>query len=252
MQKWCPRPFAVDGTSVGQFAAGLVTVGGESLPPVAATITGPAPQKFRRESGFADGKALMSHLTPEERSQVFELVELDVAKDYAAREELVRAECERRSEQTRQEFLNWGTEYAQQTDREMRQIACSAVRLAFQLAERIVRARVAADPGILVRAVESTLFKIQSNRPLTVTVNPEDAAWLEQQPELLKRLRIGEMVADRRVSRGGCRIESQAQEWDATLRGQIDALAELLEETMAERPPTHQTTEGGADEPPLG
>lgn len=252
MQKWCPRSFDTDEVAGGQFCAGMPVAAAEGLPPLAATITGPPPQKFRKEAGFADGKALMSHLTPEERGQVFELVELDVAKEYSAREEQVRAACDLECEQARQEFLNWGAEYAEQADRQMREIARSCVRLAFQIAERIVRAKVANDPEALIRAVESTLFKVQSTRPLTLTVNPEDAAWLDQQPELRKRLRIGELVADRRVSRGGCRLECHGQEWDATLRGQIDALAELLEEAMAEAPAARALPEGSADEPALG
>ena len=251
MQKWCPRPFAPDTGAGGQFSAGMQVASAEGLAPLAATITGPPPQKFRKESGFADGKALMSHLTHDERAQVFELVELDVAKEYSAREEQVRSACDLKSEQARQEFLQWGAEYAEQADREMREIARAAVRLSFQLAERIVRTKVAADPEVLVRAVESTLFKIQSTRSLTLTVNPEDAVWLEQQPELRKKLRVGEMVADRRVCRGGCRLECNGQEWDANLRGQIDALAELLEEVMAEAPPA-PLPEGGADGPALG
>lgn len=252
MQKWCPRPLQCGEGGEGVFAPGLPAAAGAELAPLAATPAAAAPQRFRKESGFADAKALMCHLTPDERALVFELVELDVAKEYARREEQIKAECAEQVAAARSEFAAWSQTYAQQAERELREIARAAVRLAARMAERIVRAQVAHDPQVLVRAIETVLLKVHGSRPLTATVNPQDAAWLGAQPELLQKLRIKELVPDRRVAAGGCRLEGQGQEWDATLGGQIEALAEALEESMAEPAVVPGEADGSGHGPALG
>jgi flagellar biosynthesis/type III secretory pathway protein FliH len=85
--------------------------------------------------------------------------------------------------------------------------------------------------------VELLLLRLAGSVSLRLTVNPADAAWLREQPELLARLRVVEVDEDRRIERGGCRIQSDQREWDATLRGQLSALEEAIVASL----------EGGAD-----
>ena len=106
--------------------------------------------------------------------------------------------------------------------------ACA--RLAVELAEKIVRSRVEGDPAIIARAVETALRCGDSGSQLTVTAAPEDAAWLEGEDELRERLGITRVVADRRISRGGCLVDDGQREWNATLEGQLETLAEVIDE----------------------
>ncbi len=106
-------------------------------------------------------------------------------------------------------------------------------RDAVQMAEKIVRQSVAVAPEALARVVETTLFKIYADAPLTLRTNPLDAAWLSSQNELTERLHIGQIVADRRIDQGGCVIQCEGREWDATLARQLDTLGEIVAEMIA-------------------
>ncbi|MBU2502856.1 flagellar assembly protein FliH [bacterium] len=231
MQKWCPEPF--------DFPVPTATM---PAPPAAFEAAGPrhslltgsqTAERFRKETGFSTPEALMTHLTADERATVFELVEIDVAAEYQKREEVLREEFARREQEIQAEFRNWGESFAREVEVELQATAKASVDLACDLAERIVRTAVSLDREILARVIENTLFKIQSGHPLEVTANPEDAAWLEGDPVLRERLRIGKVVPDRRMERGGCRIQCEGREWDASLKGQLDSLTDMVREMIA-------------------
>jgi flagellar biosynthesis/type III secretory pathway protein FliH len=92
---------------------------------------------------------------------------------------------------------------------------------------------VAVDPDVLTRALEITHYKLLDNTRLTVIVNPEDESWVAGNTDMRESLRISSVQTDRRVERGGCIIKSQTEEWDATLAGQFETLAELVEEAIS-------------------
>ncbi len=85
----------------------------------------------------------------------------------------------------------------------------------------------------MARVIETTLYKITEDAPLTVRTCPVDAAWLSGRSALLERLHIGQIVADRRIDQGGCVIQSDGREWDATLTRQLDTLSEIVAEMIA-------------------
>ena len=246
MQKWCPEPFTLEGPTVGPSAFQP-----ESPEPKAAVGQDLAVVRFRKESGFSTTEALMSHLTREERATVFDLVEIDVAKEYQGREQELQEQFEEKLTDARNEFQTWAKEFQEQMDKELREISAASVDLALQLAERVVRTRIELDPEVLVRAIENTLFRIQGGKHLTVTVNPEDGQRLQSDPEMMERLHIGTVETDRRIEKGGCLIESGGREWDATLTGQFDALGEIIQELLAapsdEPLPTDTEPDGAPD-----
>jgi flagellar biosynthesis/type III secretory pathway protein FliH len=82
---------------------------------------------------------------------------------------------------------------------------------------------------------------------LTVILHPEDEQFLKGHPEMMERLRIGQVIPDRRVEKGGCRIRAGVREWDATLEGQLKAMAEVLAETLAEAEAGPPNPEGSGD-----
>ncbi|MDX2474005.1 MAG: FliH/SctL family protein [Candidatus Krumholzibacteria bacterium] len=235
MLKWSPEPFdlaAEDGRSP------LVSSDDFQSTGVGAShcADGNSVREFRREAGFNDTKALMNALTPDERSQVYELVELDLAEEYRAREQELTAEFDTRVAAIRtenEEFMaGWTERLAGAMAVQLNEAASASARLAVQMAEKIVRQAVKVDPEVIARVVETTLFKISESSPLTLRTSPEDASWLEGQSALLARLHIGNVVADRRVDRGGCMVQSEGREWDATLDRQLETLAEIVSEMI--------------------
>ncbi len=235
MLKWSPEPFdlaAEDGRSP------LVSSDDFQSTGVGAShcADGNSVREFRREAGFNDTKALMNALTPDERSQVYELVELDLAEEYRVREQELTAEFDTRVAAIKienEEFMaGWTERLAGAMAVQLNEAASASARLAVQMAEKIVRQAVKVDPEVIARVVETTLFKISESSPLTLRTSPEDASWLEGQSALLARLHIGNVVADRRVDRGGCMVQSEGREWDATLDRQLETLAEIVSEMI--------------------
>lgn len=139
--------------------------------------------------------------------------------------------------ETRKEFSsrfdNWSREFTAGQDLGRQDVAVEAAGLALAMARKIIRDTVRVDPEFVTRTLETTLFKVRDATPLTVTLHPDDAHLLESNPDLMARLRIGNVVPDPRVGKGGCMVRAGAREWDATLSRQIDSLAEIVEETLA-------------------
>ncbi len=248
MQKWSPEPFDVPTATGAAVVPGPEYIPNENVAPSETGI-----RAFRSEAGFNSPESIMAHLSQQERSVVFELVEQDVSREYEQREINLRSELEASHEEIFTELRHrnetWSKEFADGYDREMRDMANACASLAVALAEKIIRQHIDRDHGVLTRAIETTLFSLGQSDQLTVTVSPADAAWLEEETAVRENLQIGEVVADRRVEAGGCRITAGDREWDATLRGQLETLGKVVDEwlaTSAPEPP--QETD---DEPPL-
>ncbi len=236
MLKWSPEPFDVTPAE-----APSPVVSAEKFQSTGATVdelvdSTPA-DLFRRESGFADSKSLMASLTQEERSQVYELVEMDLVEEYQEREKTIRVDFEKALDENKaennQKLEVWTQHIVEATARELKAAADASSRLAVQIAEKIVRRTLTVDPEVLARVIETTLYKIPAEAPITIQANPDDATWLEDQPALCERLKIGRVIADRRVEPGGCVIQADGREWDATLTRQLDTLAEIVNEAIA-------------------
>jgi len=128
---------------------------------------------------------------------------------------------------------SWSREFSAGLVPERREIAAEAAGLALALAGKIIRDTAEVDPEFLTRTLETALHKVRDTNPVTVILHPHDADLLKDNPDLMTRLRIGTVVSDRRVEKGGCRIRAGVREWDATISRQMDALAEIVEETLA-------------------
>ena len=237
MQKWSPESFDLEAAAQRSPLARTADFQLSNLAGVATVDCDSANRGFRREAGFSDTASLMNSLTAEERSQVYELVEIDLIEGYKAREQALTADYESRLAEAN---IQIGNRFATWTDRiteamavECRDAAAAAGRLAVQIAEKVIRQAVVADPSVLARVIETTMFKIAASAPLTIQANPADVSWLDEQSNLKERLNIGEILADRRVEQGGCVINCAGREWDATLARQIGNLAEIVDEMMA-------------------
>lgn len=235
MQKWCPESLAPETAAVFE-------------PVALATADVPAVDPgFRPETGFTDPASLLLQFSREERAQVLALLEQDLRREYeekARQESRQREEADaaRRAEQD-QALNRWQDELSAglrgRVDESIAGLARHAVDMALLMAAKVVRRAVEADPEVLVRNLETVLYKAEAGCALSVTVHPEDAAWLRSAPELRERLRIAEIKEDRRLERGGCLVKAEDDEWDATVERQLAVLGEALQESLsvpAEKP----------------
>jgi len=205
---------------------------------------------FRSEAGFNDPHNLLRQLSRSERAQVLELIEKDLRREYEERhreETAVReaAEAERILAE-KEQHERWQRELAAGMRREVRDALATLARqtaaIASVMATKLVRREVEQDPDILVRALETVLYKSAAGCPLSVTVHPDDAAWLDAAPAVRERLRIREIKEDRRLERGGCLVKTDELEWDATVERQLTVLADALDEALV-IPPDPEATD---------
>jgi flagellar assembly protein FliH len=110
----------------------------------------------------------------------------------------------------------------------------SAVELALAIAEKIVGETVSARPETVLDVVGGALLRTAARHRLVIEVNPEDLELVSESAEGLVA-RLGgvqrlDVVAERRIERGGCIVRTEEGEIDARIGSQLERLAELMTE----------------------
>ena len=238
MQTWLPDEF-VDGLPINSAPCPqwdkLPLAEGSS-----GDCANPA-DRFQKESRFVDPNSLLSNLTKDERALIFELAEQDVARQYEDRESELKAELEKNLAEAKSDYESrretWSREFgekiSQRVSEELVNISKASAQLAVQLAGKITRSLVPLDQEILVRGIQTALFKIPGSQPIHLVVHPDDAGWLKEQQDLLGQLNITTVDGDRRLEPGGCLLQSGGREWDSTIAGQLETLGEVVQEAIA-------------------
>lgn len=105
------------------------------------------------------------------------------------------------------------------------------LRLSIKLAEKIIGREIELDNATVVEIISTALRTARQNELLTVRINPSDLPLIQAQRERLDpagRARFLDIVADPRVHRGGCIIESESGTVDAQLDTQLRVLERAL------------------------
>lgn len=114
------------------------------------------------------------------------------------------------------------------------------VRLAIEIAEKIIGRALEADPQIVASVLERAKHEVAEAKRMRIWLNPADYKVLaETCPELIKigseTGRTIEVVTSDDVSRGGCRLETEMGLVDATLPTQIEEIRrQLLDEDSSQ------------------
>ena len=110
----------------------------------------------------------------------------------------------------------------------------SAVELAIEIAEKIVGGTVEARPEMVLDVVGGALLRTAARHRLVIEVNPDDLELVSENAEGLAAKLGGvqrlDVVAERRIERGGCIVRTEEGEIDARIGAQLDRVAELLAE----------------------
>jgi flagellar assembly protein FliH len=127
----------------------------------------------------------------------------------------------RRLTQTIDELMALRTQMIHQTERQM-------VQLALAVARRVVHREVSLDQDLLVAMARVALERLGESARVTVRFHPEEF-------EAISARRANDwagasvsVVADPRVGRGGCRVESEFGTLDAGVDAQLQELARAL------------------------
>jgi len=104
--------------------------------------------------------------------------------------------------------------------------------LAVRIAEKLLGRELALDPGVVVDVAATAMRHAGEPRELVVRCATEDLQALERgKPRLVERCRAAQavrFVADDRVARGGCIVETELGVVDARLSTQLDAIERAL------------------------
>ena len=109
-------------------------------------------------------------------------------------------------------------ELAEDLARFDREFAQEVVQLGLAVAKKMVGAALKANPDAVRVSVEEALRQVAHFRgPVTLAVNPEDAALVRTYVETAPGSSAWSVREDPLVAAGGCRVETSAGEVDATL-----------------------------------
>ncbi len=106
------------------------------------------------------------------------------------------------------------------------------VRLALAVAEKVVRREIAADPAFVAGLVRRCLARIVRRSEVRLRVHPADhAKVLAEREAILRESGVGHeltVVADPRVGRGGCVVETPDYVVDGTIESQLARAGEAI------------------------
>ena len=116
----------------------------------------------------------------------------------------------------------------------------AAVDLALGLAEKIVGASIDADPEAVLGVIAGALRRATVRDHLVLEVNPDDFELVHDLADELAA-RVGgvrrlDVVAERRVTRGGCVVRTEEGEIDARIEQQLDRAREVVEQALRTAP----------------
>lgn len=108
------------------------------------------------------------------------------------------------------------------------------VKLAIEIAKRIIQTELSQNPEILLYVVREALKRISDKGRIVIQTHPDDLALLHNNHDFMKKHLIVfehvDFIATEKVRRGGCLIESESGIVDA----QLDVQLEKIEQSLLE------------------
>ncbi len=112
------------------------------------------------------------------------------------------------------------------------------LRLVMTVAEQIIRREVSADPQVVLNIIETALQSSVRSDQYRIRVSPEDLEQVTKQKPLflasVSGLKNVSIEADPAISRGGCRVDSDLGEVDATIETQLESIQQALSEAITD------------------
>jgi flagellar assembly protein FliH len=106
------------------------------------------------------------------------------------------------------------------------------IRLAIEIASKVIRREVRQDPEISLSLVREALHAIAGATDVVVRINPTDHAAMgiqvESMAKELSRIATTRVVADASIELGGCKVETQYGTWDQQFSEQLKRIEEEL------------------------
>lgn len=112
------------------------------------------------------------------------------------------------------------------------------VELVMKIAEQVIYTEICIDKNVIVKIVEKAIQAAVSDDKYHIRVSPEDKQVLDQNKPLflasVDRLEDIVFDADGSISPGGCLVESEVGEVDATLEFRLEEIKQHLRQVVAQ------------------
>jgi len=109
------------------------------------------------------------------------------------------------------------------------------LKLCLSIAEKIIRHEVKTDHRVVLRAIKACLRRVKNNGEVFVRVSPEEIEGVRAKRDELVGILDGvatvSVVDDRRVSPGGCVVETATGDLDARIETQLERIEKRLQDT---------------------
>lgn len=110
------------------------------------------------------------------------------------------------------------------------------LKLCLDTVEKVIRHEAKTDPRVVTRIIKSCLRRVKESHEVRVRVNPAEVAAVRAQRDELLSVAEGitaiNIVDDRRISPGGCVIETATGDFDATIETQMGRVEQVFTETF--------------------
>jgi flagellar assembly protein FliH len=99
------------------------------------------------------------------------------------------------------------------------QVEKEVVKLAIEVAKKIIHREIQVDPDIIQTLIRVTLANVAAKNPVTIRVNPVDFNYISERQAALSQSEAKNIsiVPDKSIERGGCLVETDCGDIDARL-----------------------------------
>ncbi|HOM72402.1 MAG TPA: FliH/SctL family protein [Armatimonadota bacterium] len=133
-------------------------------------------------------------------------------------------------------FVELEHDAARQLDQFWSLMEPQLLKLAVDIAQKIVRSRIDDSDGFVLTTIKEGLRQLRDRQDLKIRVNPEDYQLVREHKEEIMSscdgIRAVEVIEDRRVDKGGCLIESGNGHLDARIDTQLKEVERALTEAV--------------------
>ena len=162
----------------------------------------------------------------------------DVEAAYArGRQEGVES-SENNLETAAQAFASAAEEISRVRESVARNSGNDMLRLVMAISEQIIRREVAADPKVVLTIIENALQSSVRTDQYRIRINPDDLESVTQQKPLflasISGLKNLSVETDPEISPGGCRVDSDLGDVDATIETQLETIRQSLNEAISD------------------
>jgi len=188
---------------VGQVLAGIANTDPESR---AARII---------EEAYAKAAVVESEVHARMEATVRAEIEAEIARVINPwRDELMRS---------LEEVTSLRSAITQQTESEL-------VRLALEIAKKVIHLEVTSNTRVALELTRAALSRVPNRTPATIHLNPEDVAYVQENQHHLPSSHALTFIADKAIERGGCVVQTEMGEIDASIEQQFAEIEAALQE----------------------